>query len=261
MLPGLAALPLASIWALRRGELPTTVFALYGWLALGSLILMGKPGSSLLYLSEMTIALALSLGLASGWALKASRRLRPTRQTLAVAAGCLLFLALRSPPPQNPVGRILSEARSLFSHDLKRERAAEEEMVERLRVLEGPILAESPGLLIAAGKPVLANPFVLKWMARLGRFDEDRLIRDLEKGYFRAVQLDSFASRSPPRALSAQERRRWLLTRGRFSQTILDAVERYYRLSADLARGTIYLPSPPSGQKKAPEASISLGGG
>jgi 4-amino-4-deoxy-L-arabinose transferase-like glycosyltransferase len=249
-LPGLVALPLATVWAVRRGGPPQATSALYGWCALATLATLGKHGSSLLYLSELTIALSLALGLAAGWGLQAAGRMRPKRGALAVAAGCLVLLALRTPPPRNPLAQPLVEARALATHDFSARAAEDNQMLALLKAVKGPLLVESPDLALAAGKPVLANPFILKWSARMGLWDERRLIEDLARHFFAAVQLDSRASYPPDRPLSSMEARRAALTRGRFSLPVLEAIELHYVLSAELARGALYRPRPSGPQKK-----------
>lgn len=249
-LPGLVALPLATVWAVRRGGPPQATSALYGWCALATLATLGKHGSSLLYLSELTIALSLALGLAAGWGLAAADRLSPGRGALAVAAGCILLLFLRTPPPLNPVAQPLAETRAILALDLSARKAEAEEMLALMKAVDGPLLAESPDLVLAAGKPVLANPFILRWTARMGLWDERRLVEDLARHFFTAVQLDSRASYPPGQPLSPLERRRAALTRGRFSSVVLEAIERHYELAADLPRGALYRPRPSGPPKK-----------
>lgn len=245
-LPGLVALVVAAAWFVRRGSTRLATAVLYGLLAVASLATLAKEGSTLLYLSDFAIAMALMVGLASGCALAAAGRLKPLMGALAVLVACGAFLMLRSPPPANPVAYLVAEARDVWTYDLSARRAADNEMVERLATVEGPVLAESADLALAAGKPVVANTFVLTWMARLGRWDEARLLEDLARHRFAAVQLDSFAAEPPPRSLSAQERYRYDITRTRLSPAVLKAIERHYEVSVDLARGTIYRPRPSS---------------
>lgn len=243
-LPGLAALVVATLWAFRRGSPEGAVSVLYGWCSVATLALLAKHGSSFLYLSEFSIALSLALGLAAGWGLKAVSKMRPPWATAAVALGCLALLGLRTPPPANPVAQPLKEAKALWLHDLSAQRSEDEAMVELLRGVDGPLLAESADLALAAGKEVLATPFALKWLAQAGIWDESMIVDDLARGRFAAVQLNSFASDPSPRPLSPAEEIRAALTRGRFSPAILEAIDRHYRPSHDLPRGVLYEPRP-----------------
>lgn len=242
-LPGLVALPAATFWAWRRRSPVGFTAALYGWAAVASLALLSKHGSSFLYLSEFSIAMALALGLAAGWGLQAAERLGPGRGAAAVAAGCVALLVLRSPPPLNPVAQPISEARSLWAYDLSQAKAEDERMVRLLRKVEGPVLAESADLALAAGKKVLVTPFTIKELARMGLWDEAPLLEDLKRRYFAAVQLDSLpSSQRPAEPLSGEEERRRLLTRGRFSLAVLEAIDASYEVAFELARGAVYLP-------------------
>lgn len=243
-LPGLAALPFATLWATRRGGQKRATAVLYGWCALTTLATLGKHGSSLLYLSELTIALSLALGLAAGWALEVAGRMSPGRGALAVTAGCIAFLILRSPPPANPLIRPLAEARAFATVDFQERKAEDARMAALLRAVDGPVLVESADLALAAGKPVQANPFILKWVSRMGLWDEGRLIADVDNRLFGAVQLDSKSLSRPREPLSEMERRRESLTRGRFSEGLLEAVSRSYELAAETPRGVLYRPRP-----------------
>ena len=244
-LPGLVALPVATVWAVRRGGVERTTAVLYGWVSLASLVMLGKSGSSLLYLTEFTIALALAVGLAAGRILEAADQMELRRGLAAVAAVSAALLVLRAPPPANPAARPLLVARALWAYDFSTQQADDEAMIALIAAAEGPVLAESPDLVLAAGKPLVANPFILSLMARMGRWDEGRLLDDLARRRFAAVQLDSPALEPAEGPLTADERHRIDLTRERFSPAVLKAIGRYYDRSAALPRGTLYLPRQP----------------
>ncbi len=118
-------------------------------------------------------------------------------------------------------------------------------MVSIIGRAAGPVLAEEPIYLLAAGKRVLFNPFVMKWMAKGGRWDEQRLVRDLARHYFSMVQLNGFAVPPSDRALRGPERSLHALTRARFSLQVLRAIDLWYELIRplrDYPLGKVYVP-------------------
>ncbi len=229
-LPALAATVGYAAWALPRGGRRERLVALYGLAAAAGVVAVAKAGSSLLYLVEFTLAGSLCLASAAGRLLRAPALGAPPRRFAACLALALALFALQWPPGGYPLSRRLAEARRAWSVGWEGPLQRDELMVSLIRRAPGPVLAEEPIYLLAAGKPVLVNPFVMKWLAARGRWDESRLVRDLARHHFAAVQLNGPASVPRDRRLLGPERYLAALTRARFSPGVLRAVELWYEV-------------------------------
>jgi hypothetical protein len=244
-LPALVSTVAYAAWALPRGGERERLVALYGLAAAGSILLVAKEGSSLLYLVEYTLAGSLTLACGVGLVLEAEGLKGAGRRfgvSLLVAV-CLFYLQL--PFQGHPLARRLGEARGFWSYSWEARKQRDELMISIIRKVDGPVLAEEPMYLLVAGKPVLLNPFVMKWMAAKGRWDEGRLVRDIARHRFSLIQLNGFAAPPSGRTMVGAERKLYVLTRARFSREVLRAIDLWYEVIRPLRNyplGKAYVP-------------------
>lgn len=233
-LPAFVATAAYAVYALTKGSRRERLIALYALAAAASTVTVAKAGSSTLYLIEFTLAGSLALGCAVGLALRAKRLETPAWRLGACLAIALSLFYLQLPVEGYPLSLRLRQARALWSQDWEGARKRDSLMVEVIRKTDGPVLAEEASYLLAAGKPVLLNPFVMKWLAARGRWDESRLVRDIARHRFALIQLDGFAVPPAGRPMNPTERTLHLITRARFSPQVLRAVDLWYELPGPL---------------------------
>jgi len=170
---GIAGL-LAAIRA--REDAAWLVFlTLYLLLTSAMLIALGKTGASQNYLIEWMCCWCLWLGWLAGLVLS-----RPNaHRTLSILMPGLLWLQLI------PVDAGLTTMRTQqFSQTRRVDWGA---LLARVRGIPGPLLSDDMVLTIEAGREVGLEPGVLLELARLGVWDEQRLIDKLRAHYFGAV--------------------------------------------------------------------------
>lgn len=233
-LPALVAAAAFAACALPRGSRRERLVALYALAAAASTVTVAKAGSSILYLMEFTLAGSLALALALGLVLKARRLESPAWRLGACLAVALGLFYLQFPVEGYPVTLRIRQAGALWSQDWEGARKRDELMVGLITKAEGPVLAEEATYLLAAGRPVLLNPFVMKWVAAGGRWDESRLVRDIARHHFALIQLDGFAVPPAGRPMNPTERTLHSITRARFSPQVLRAVDLWYELPGPL---------------------------
>ena len=122
------------------------------------------------------------------------------------------------------------KARWLRGFNWEAFRQREGSIISIIRKVDGPVLAEEPFYLLAAGKPVLLNPFMMKWLAAAGRWDEGRLIRDIASHNFALIQLNSFVVPPADKHMTKRELRHYVKTRDRFSPKVLRAIDLWYEV-------------------------------
>ncbi len=244
-LPALVATVAFAAWALAKGGSRDRLVGLYGLAAAGTIVLLAKEGSSDFYLMEYSIAGSLVLACSLG-RLLAAPRLQPLliRFGTSLVVALALFL-LQWPTDSLVLNHRLREARSLWSIDWESFEQKEELIISLIREVDGPVLAEEPFYLLAAGKPVLLNPFMMKWLAAAGRWDERRLIRDIASRHFALIQLNSFVFPPKGQRLTSLELMHYDITRDRFSPKVLRAIDLYYevpRPKGDFRSRKLYMP-------------------
>ncbi len=244
-LPALVATVAYAAWALAKGGSRERLVGLYGLAAAGTLVLLAKEGSALFYLIEYSIAGSLVLACSVG-RLLATPRLQPLliRFGTSLVVALALFL-LQWPTDSLVLSHRLREARSLWSIDWESFQQKEELIVSLIREVDGPVLAEEPFYLLAAGKPVLLNPFMMKWLAAAGRWNERRLIRDITRRHFALIQLNSFVFPPKDHRMTYLELMHYDITRDRFSPRVLRAIDLYYevpRPKGDFRYRKLYMP-------------------
>lgn len=143
----------------------------YAVVALGSLVLSGKPGAAVNYLIEPGAAAVLLGGLAAE-RLRRELASDPERQkglALLLAVQCLILIG-----PGRPVEFV----------DLWRAGRVEGRVVEAIRAAQGPVLSEDLGLVLAAGKEPELEPFQFGLLAQAGLFDPAPILAGIRaRGY------------------------------------------------------------------------------
>ncbi len=191
-LPALVATVAVAAWALAKGGSRERLVGLYGLAAAGTIVLLAKEGSSDFYLMEYSIAGSLVLACSVG-RLLAAPRLQPLLKRFGTSLVIALALLLLQVPTDSLVlSHRLRVARLVWGIDWESLQQKEESIISLIRQVDGPVLAEEPFYLLTAGKPVLLNPFMMRWLAAAGRWDEGRLIRDIASHHFALIQLNSF---------------------------------------------------------------------
>jgi len=179
-------------------------------------VLIGKVGSDVNYLVELSAALALAAG-----ALIARYASRP-------GARCVLLLALAAQVA------IMIQASQYIYADLQADVIDQRGGLARLEEIvdnsKGPVLAdEYAGLLPLDGRRIYLQPFEMTQLQRDGRWDQGPLLRSIERQEFPAILIWK-----PPYAAGIQ-RERW-------TKEMLEAVEENYDPAHKYAGTLVYRP-------------------
>jgi len=198
-----------------RARAPAGVLlALYLAGATLSALTIGKVGSHVNYLLEMTAALAVFAGLAVAWA-------RP-RASVLVPALVLVQLAWL-------LGRTVLRPENMEAKLGMRGEFAELQAV--LAKEPGPVLAdETMGVLVLAAHPILLQPFEFTQLVREGVWDETNVLRDVRDHRFALILVND-----GPATPASWTRERWTVA-------MLAAVHEAYEPSGVLAEATLYRP-------------------
>ncbi len=142
------------------------------WLLLSSAVALsaGKSGSDTNYLLEPTAALALLAARELRWP-PAAGLLRPRRAATLTALAAALGVALYYLQ--------LHLANAAWIPEAERRFAA---AVDARRPVVGDVVADDAGFLLATGRPLLFQPFIMSQLARAGLWDERPLVEALERG-------------------------------------------------------------------------------
>jgi hypothetical protein len=212
------ALTAAGLFLLVAGALRVPSWRLVGPYLIGAALsglTIGKVGSNVNYLLELGAAVALALGALLAW-------LGPRRAVTAVVAALLALdvalMVLASPYRAVTHGRLaqLADARRL-------------EQV--IRETGGVVLAdEDMGLLARAGRPIYFQPFEMTQLARAGRWDQRPLLGDIERQAFAAILIYAI----PDVALH----------RDRWTDEMLQAIERRYAVAERIGQTLVFRPRP-----------------
>jgi len=178
--------------------------------------LIGKVGSDVNYLLELSAALALAAG-----ALIARYASRP-------GARCALLLALAA-----QVAIMVQASQFVYANlqaDVIDQRAGLARLEEIVDNSKGPVLAdEYAGLLPLDGRRIYLQPFEMTQLQRDGRWDQRPLLRSIERQAFPAILIWK-----PPYAAGIQ-RERW-------TKEMLEAVEENYDPAHKYAGTLVYRP-------------------
>jgi ABC-type sugar transport system permease subunit len=184
-------------------------------------LLIGKVGSDVNYLLELSAALSLAAG-----ALIARYGRRPGTR-------CVLLLALAVQVA------IMVQASQYVYARLQADVITQRTELARLEgVVEGskgPVLAdEYAGLLPLDGRRIYLQPFEMTQLQRDGRWDQEPLLRSIRRRKFPVILIWK------PRFAAGIERERW--TRG-----MLEAIEENYEPAHTHAGTVVYRPKPDDG--------------
>jgi hypothetical protein len=169
----------AGVWWLRRalGGLPSPI-ALYLAISLLAAVSAGNAGSSVNYLLEPLVALALVVPFA--W--------RAVPRTAAVVAPLLavtqLAVLLHWP---NSFGTGYLADFGVGHTPTSEDAIVGARLDEIVRQTQGDFIAEPAGYALRNNRPVYVQPIDLRAEERLGRWDADRLVSSLEQGDFALV--------------------------------------------------------------------------
>ncbi len=180
-----------------------------------SALTIGKIGSNVNYLLELSAALCLATGVLLAWL-----RTRPLLQS-----GLLLLLALQAflliPGSQY---QLFTQYRLLGSDDAM-------QLAQVVQQTDGAVLAdESMDLLALAGKPIHLQPFEMTQLARAGMWNQQPLLDAIDNQAFPLIMLFN-----PPQADLLSQR---------WTPEMLAAIERNYRVTQQIGSTFMYRPKP-----------------
>ena len=220
-------------WTRRQGHRTPAWYYLPA--VVPSVLLLGKTGSSALYLQELVLACLLVAGvvlarLTEGEP-KPAARAAFLIATLTLALTCAIALPEWTKLSVDPA-------------DAERDRKAYT-LIQRANK---PVFAEDVGVPVVAGKEVpYPNTYSLSWAIENGHWDPAPLLADFASRRFALVYLLSSASDPGP------------LTVMRIHPAILRAIQTYYPVTWRCGSGFIYLPKrprPPAAGNASPPASV-----
>ena len=184
-------------------------------------LLIGKVGSDVNYLLELSAALALGAG-----ALIARYASRPE-------ARCALLLALSA-----QVAIMVQASQYVyagFQADVIAQRAGLARLEQIVEDSKGPVLAdEYAGLLPLDGRRIYLQPFEMTQLQRDGRWDQEPLLESIERRKFPVILIWK-----PPYAAGI-ERERW-------TREMLEAIQENYEPAHKYAGSLVYQPRPGDG--------------
>jgi len=168
-------------------------FELYWALALALAVSVGKWGAGESYFLAPIVASCVLAGLLLGEAGRWSAR-RP--RALALLGGLVFVQAMLL--AHGPLADLVPglrdrgiQAATLVRHRNTADIDAAAQLVERLRELEGPVLAEDPGYSLVAGKEVVGNATHLRNLHQAGIWRAEGLLADVAERRFRWVVLNA----------------------------------------------------------------------
>lgn len=169
-------------WNTKREKVVPDLFIIYAVTGMISVFTIGKIGAAANYLLEFHIALALLFGLGSGWLV---RSLPDWNKKIGLAIMCLLVILLVNLHAIH----VIRFQRILFSRPdpdrIAREKG--DELLEMIRDYPDPILCEQPIFLLLSGKEVLFQPFIMSQIQKEGKWDQERLLSDLDSARFSMI--------------------------------------------------------------------------
>ena len=205
---------LAFAWRAPRDKVWWIVVP-YLALSVPSALLVGKVGSDVNYLLELSAALCLATGALLAW-----QRERPRLRALLISLLALQVLALAQS--------------SLVPSGLQNYVVDQEREVRQLsRIVaeaDGPVLTdEHMGLLPLNGKRIRLQPFEMTQLSRDGSWDQDRAVESIREGEYAVVMMWE-----PPFARD--------IKRDRWTKEMLGAVRARYEPEERLADMVVYRP-------------------
>jgi trehalose/maltose transport system permease protein len=174
---------------------------------------IGKIGSNVNYLLELSAAICLALGALLAW-------LRPwpllrSGIVVALAIQCVLLA---------PGSRY-----HLFAEFALSQPDVQSSLLDLIRRTDNPVLAdENMGLAVLAGKPLYIQPFEITQLARAGVWNQQPFLDAIERQEFAAILIFKIPN--------------FLLHRERWTPEMLAAIERRYTLAEQIGNTFIYVP-------------------
>ncbi len=181
---------------------------------------VGKVGSNVNYLLELSAALSLGAGMAVAWAREAAGgTARPYVRGVA-----LLLVAVQAAMLAHATLRVVTIVRDRYQARIKL--MGLEAIVART---EGPILAdEYMGMLTLGGRPLYIQPFEVTQLANAGLWDQGPLLAEIRQGTFPLILIHHF--------------RNWPVYRSRWTAEMLQAIWTSYTPTDFLANTVVYRP-------------------
>jgi ABC-type glycerol-3-phosphate transport system permease component len=181
-----------------------------------SALLIGKVGSDVNYLLELSAALSLAAGALIAW-----QRRRPRLQTALIFILAIQILAL-------------VQSSQIFYSDLQAKRIGQREEIGQLtRIIheaEGPVLAdEYMGLLPLDGRRIQHQTFEMTQLSRDGRWDQRPIVRGIDEQRFPVILIWQ-----PPYAPG--------LRYDRWTTRMLDRIDYRYKPVDTVADTVVYRP-------------------
>lgn len=240
----LGEFPLAVVLLFARTILSgdRRVLAAYGVISiLAATIFSGFEGTSYNMFQDAAVFLAIAAGvmlheLRKRAAAGASAHARMAKVALAVAP-LLLAQPILTRSPQ--AFAQIYHVGDLLELDRQAERSFLAE-AEYVSVKHGPAICESLLLCYRAGQPFTLDPFNSRQLILAGRLDQSELIRRIAAKEFAVVQLraDICDDREAASCHILHHRRKFR----RFTDEVLYAVDRHYRVAWRSQDGTFYVP-------------------
>ncbi len=183
-----------------------------------SALLVGKVGSDVNYLLELSAALGLATGAAIAW-----QRKRPKVRTLLILLLAFQVLALAQS----------SRVPSGLQDYIIEQRAEVGRLSRIVAEAKGPVLTDDyMGLLPLNGRSIYFQPFEMTQLARDGDWDQRPLVRAIEEERFPVIMVWK-----PPFARE--------IKRDRWTPQMLKEIKAHYEPTDDLADMVVYRPKEP----------------
>ncbi len=184
-----------------------------------STLTIGKIGSNVNYFLELCAALSLAAGAVLAW----SRVHQRSHLLRVVLFGLLIF----------QVGRLVGKTLHQYIPELTERRSALLQLHELEKLVantQGPVLAdEYMGMITMAGRPLEIQPFEVTQLANAGLWDQAPLVERIRKKEFPLILIHDF--------------RGYQVYRERWTEAMLEAIDRNYRIEKELGGTRVYVPN------------------
>ncbi len=210
---------------------------------------IGKIGSNVNYLLELSAALVLATGILWGWSLTLAKshagkaEPRPAWSVWQPAVHSLVTILLALQVAFLLRGVLLGPVESLKWRLKSIENL--EELDQLARTTDGPILAdEFMGVLTLNRKPLYLQPFEMTQLARAGLWDQTPLLESIRNQEFPVIMIHHF--------------RNWPVYQTRWTPEMLATITTYYRPESFINESLIYVPTPAAPAAAAPDPTGRL---
>ncbi len=181
---------------------------------------VGKVGSNVNYLLELSAALSLGAGMAVAW----TREAAGGTVRFFARGVALLLVAVQAAMSAHATLRVVTLVRD--RHQARVKLIGLEAIVART---EGPVLAdEYMGMLTLSGRPLYIQPFEVTQLANAGLWDQGPLLAEIRRGTFPLILIHHFRS--------------WPVYKSRWTAEMLQAIWTSYTPTDFLANTVVYRP-------------------